>query len=462
MEQENPGSAIKARQGRDATGAESHGLWWAQASIKHPYGRIAWCRRWATACPGEGWGRQGGKWFSLIDKVVRPTTLDIAWQRVARNKGAAGVDGQSIERFATLSERYLEELQRSLTEGSYRPNPVKRVEIPKGDGKTRPLGIPTVKDRIVQTALKMVIEPIFEVQFKPGSFGFRPGRGCKDALREVDRLLKEGYTHVVDADLKSYFDTIPHDRLMALVAGSISDSRVLALIDSFLQQEIMSDVARWQPTTGTPQGAVLSPLLANLYLHPLALLMEQSGHRMVRYADDVVILCASEAEATAALRQVTTWVNGEQPAPAKAGGLTLHPDKTRVGDSPQPGQGFDFLGYRFEAGRRLVRNKSLMAFKDKMRAKAGRSRGDSLERIVADLNPLMRGWFGYFKHARPHIFSILDGFVRRRLRAVLRKQDRRPSMGRSKADHMQWTNAFFADHGLFTLLTAHEDARCSR
>jgi RNA-directed DNA polymerase len=300
----------------------------------------------------------------------------------------------------------------------------------------------------------MVIEPIFEVQFRPGSYGFRPGRGCKDALREVDRLLKEGYTHVVDADLKSYFDTIPHDRLMALVKGSISDSRVLALIDGFLQQEIMSEIACWQPTTGTPQGAVLSPLLANLYLHPLDLLMEQGGYRMVRYADDFVILCATEAEATAALRQVTAWVN--------ANGLTLHPDKTRVSDSAQPGQGFDFLGYRFEAGRRFVRDKSLKAFKDKVRTKTIRSRGDSLGRIIGDLNPLLRGWFGYFKHARPRVFRKLDGFIRRRLRAVLRKQERRPSMGRSRADHMQWTNAFFADQGLFTLVTAHEAARHPR
>lgn len=443
MEQESPGSAVTAKQGRDATGGQPRDLWWAEASI--------WTDRMVSAL---GNGVKGGKWFSLIDKVVRPATLDIAWQRVARNKGAAGVDGQSIERFAAQSERYLAELQASLANGSYRPNPVKRVEIPKADGKTRPLGIPTVKDRIVQTALKMVIEPIFEVQFRPGSFGFRPGRGCKDALREADRLLKEGYTHVVDADLKSYFDTIPHDRLMKLVEGSISDSRVLALIDGFLQQEIISDVARWQPTAGTPQGAVLSPLLANLYLHPLDVLMEQSGYRMVRYADDFVILCASEAEATAALRQISAWVN--------ANGLTLHPDKTRVGDAAQPGQGFDFLGFRFEAGRRFVRGKSLMAFKDKVRAMTGRSRGDSLERIVANLSPLMRGWFGYFKHAKPYIFRILDGFVRRRLRAVLRKQDRRPSMGRSKADHMQWTNAFFAGQGLFTLLTAYEDARYSR
>ncbi len=438
MKQESPGSAGMAKQGRDATS-----LGWAEASI--------WTERMVSAL---GNGVKGGKWFSLIDKVVRPATLDIAWQRVARNKGAAGVDGQSIERFSRRSDMYLAELQASLANGSYQPSPVKRVEIPKADGKTRPLGIPTVKDRIVQTALKMVIEPIFEVQFRPGSYGFRPGRGCKDALREVDRLLKEGYTHVVDADLKSYFDTIPHDRLMALVEGSISDGRVLALIDSFLQQEIISDVARWQPTTGTPQGAVLSPLLANLYLHPLDVLMEQSGYRMVRYADDFVILCATEAEAAEALCQVRTWVN--------ANGLTLHPDKTRIGDSRQKGQGFDFLGYRFEAGQRFVRSKSLQAFKDKVRARTIRSRGDSLERIIADLNPMLRGWFGYFLHARPRLFRRLDQFIRRRLRAVLRKQDKRPSMGRSEADHRQWTNAFFAERGLFTLLAAHEEARCSR
>jgi RNA-directed DNA polymerase len=401
-----------------------------------------------------GNGVRGGKWFSLIDKVIRPSTLEVAWQRVARNKGAAGVDGQSVERFAHRSERYLSDLQARLADGSYCPSPVKRVEIPKADGKTRPLGIPTVQDRIVQTALKMVIEPIFEVQFRPSSYGFRPGRGCKDALREVDRLLKEGNTWVVDADIKGYFDNIPHERLMALVAGSISDSRVLGLIDGFLRQEIMSGMARWQPTTGTPQGAVLSPLLANLYLHPLDVLMEQGGWQMVRYADDFVILCASEEQAAAALGEITAWMT--------ANGLTLHPDKTRTTDSRQPAQGFDFLGYRFEAGRRFVRAKSLMAFKDKVRIRTIRSRGDSLERIIGDLNPMLRGWFGYFKHARPRLYRKLDGFVRRRLRAILRKQERRPSMGRSEADHTRWTNAFFADHGLFTLQTAWEDAKHSR
>jgi RNA-directed DNA polymerase len=398
-------------------------------------------------------GVKGGKWFSLVDKLIRPSTLEAAWRKVAQNKGAAGVDGQSIERFAAQAERYLRELHDDLRSGSYRPSPVKRVEIPKGDGRTRPLGIPTVKDRIVQTALKMVIEPILEVQFRPGSYGFRPGRSCKDALQKVDRLVKEGYTFVVDADLQSYFDSIPHDRLMALVENSISDGRVLALIDGFLRQDIMTEMARWQPTAGTPQGAVISPLLANLYLHPLDLLMEQSGWRMVRYADDFVILCRTEAEAQAALRQVKAWV--------AANGLTLHSDKTRVGDCRQPGQGFEFLGYRFEADRRLVRKKSLTALKDKVRAKTSRSRGDSLERIIADLNPTLRGWFGYFKNATPALYGAIDGFVRRRLRAILRKQEKRPGIGRCEADHRRWPNAFFANLGLFTLRTAYEQARHS-
>jgi RNA-directed DNA polymerase len=433
----------RAKQGTDATGGEPRGLWWAEASI--------WTDRMVSALEN---GVKGGTWFSLVDKVIRPSTLDAGWEKVARNQGAAGVDGQSTERFAAHAERYLRELQSNLADGSYRPYPVKRVEIPKGDGKTRPLGIPAVKDRIVQTALKMVIEPIFEVQFRPGSYGFRPGRGGKDALREVDRLLKEGYTHVVDADLKGYFDSIPHDRLMNLVKGSISDGRVLALIEGFLRQEIMKDMECWRPTAGTPQGGVISPLLANLYLHPLDLLMEQSGRRMVRYADDFVILCRTEAAAQAALHDVAAWV--------AENGLTLHPDKTRVGDCRQVGQGFDFLGYRFEAGRRLVRKKSLMALKDKVRSRTGRSRGVSLARIIDDLNPVLRGWFGYFQHAAPQVFRVIDGLVRRRLRAILRKQEKRPGFGRCKADHARWPNAFFADRGLFTLQAAHAQARHSR
>ena len=430
----------KATQGTEAWRRE---WWWAEGSI--------WTERMVSALVN---GVPGGKWYSLMDKVVRPTTLEAAWRKVARNKGSAGVDGQSIERFEAQAARYLAELHEELKTGRYRPSPIKRVEIPKGDGRVRPLGIPTVKDRIVQTALKMAIEPIFEVGFRPGSYGFRPGRGCKDALREVDRLVQEGFSHVVDADIAKYFDEIPQDRLMALVLEKISDGRVLSLLEGFLGQEILKGLASWQPTTGTPQGAVLSPLLANIYLHPLDLLMEQSGCRMVRYADDFVILCRTAAEAEAALRQVAAWVT--------ANGLALHPEKTRVGDCRLPGQGFEFLGYRFEQGRRLVRKKSLTGFRDKVRSKTGRSRGDSLERIIADLNPMLRGWFAYFQHAPRALFPVLDGFIRRRLRAILRKQEKRPGIGRCQADHQRWPNAFFAAHGLFTLTAAHAQARHSR
>jgi RNA-directed DNA polymerase len=397
-----------------------------------------------------GNGVTGGKWYSLVDKVIRPTTLEIAWEQVERNKGSGGIDGVSVERFAAGAERYLAELHGDLKSGRYRPMPVKRVEIPKGNGQTRPLGIPCVKDRIVQTALKMAIEPIFETQFREGSYGFRPGRGCKDALREVDRLLKAGYTHVVDADLKSYFDTIPRDRLMERVAEKISDGRVLDLIDGFLLQDVMKGMERWTPTAGTPQGAVISPLLANIYLHPLDLLMEKAGYRMVRYADDFVILCRTAEEAAAALRQVTAWT--------AANGLTLHPDKTRIGDARQPGQGFDFLGFRFESGRRYVREKSLNALKDKVRAMTKRSRGDSLERIIKDLNPRLRGWFAYFQDAVPSEFRELDGFIRRRLRAILRKQEKRPAFGLCLDDHQRWPNAYFARLGLFTMSTARYQA----
>ena len=443
MTQENSGSADEATQGRETASGKPPGLWWVEASI--------WTDRMVSAL---GNGVKGGKWFSLVDKVIRPTTLATAWRKVAGNKGAAGVDGQSVERFAAGAELYLSELHENLKSGSYRPSPVKRVDIPKGPGQTRPLGIPSVKDRIVQTALKMAIEPIFETAFREGSYGFRPGRGCKDALREVDRLLKEGYTHVVDADLKAYFDSIPHDRLMARVAEKVSDGRVLDLIESYLRQDVMKGMERWSPTAGTPQGAVISPLLANIYLHPLDLIMEQGGYKMVRYADDFVILCREAEEAEEALRRVTAWTT--------ANGLTLHPDKTRMGDAREPGQGFEFLGYRFEGGRRYVRKKSLKAFKEKVRAKTKRTRGDSLARIIGDLNPMLRGWFAYFRSATPITFRSLDGFIRRRLRSLLRKQEKRPGFGRCVEDQRRWPNAFFADRGLFTLKTAFDDARGSR
>jgi len=400
-------------------------------------------------------GVTGGKWYSLWDKVCDRRTLEASWQAVARNQGAAGVDGQSVQRFAAQAERYLEELAADLQAGRYRPDDVRRTNIPKAGGGQRPLGIPTVKDRIVQGAVKRVLEPIFEWEFLDLSYGFRPGRGAKDALRVVDRQIKAGNTWVVDADLTSYFDTIPHAPLLERVAAHVSDGRVLALIQAYLEQGILDGLQRWTPTQGTPQGAVLSPLLANLYLHGLDAEMSGQGYCIVRYADDFVILCATEAEAQAALAQVQAWTAAQ--------GLTLHPDKTHLGDCRQAGQGFDFLGYRFEGGRRQVRQKSFRAIRDKIRAKTGRSRGISVERIIAELNPMLRGWFGYFKHAHGTVFIILDGFVRRRLRAILRHQHHlKGRLGHSREDHRRWPNAFFAERGLFTMTEAHALARQSR
>jgi RNA-directed DNA polymerase len=392
-------------------------------------------------------GVKGGKWFSLYDKAYRPETLAAAWQRVKRNKGAAGVDKISVERFEANANRHLEELHQALKTGRYQPQPVKRIEIPKGDGKTRPLGIPTVKDRVVQASLKSVMEPIFEQQFLDMSYGFRAGRGAKDALREVQSHLGAGYCWVVDADIQGYFDNIPHAGMMARVEASISDGKVLGLIDQFLQQDIMTEAAKWTPNKGTPQGAVLSPLLANIYLHPLDKLLKEQGYRIVRYADDFVILCATQEEAEHALHIVREWTNQNQ--------LTLHPDKTHVGDCRGQGQGFEFLGYRFEAGRRTVRRKSLMKLRDTIRARTPRKGGKSIEEAIGMLNPVLKGWFNYFKHANKWTFKTLDSFVRRRLRAILLKQQNRHGCGNSMATSFRWKNAYFAERGLFSLHEAH-------
>jgi RNA-directed DNA polymerase len=401
-----------------------------------------------------GNGVRGGKWFSLIDKVYRPQTLKAAWHKVKGNAGAAGVDGQSVKQFGWRAESYLAELEQALKAEEYQPEPIKRVEIPKAGGKMRPLGIPAVKDRIVQTALKLVIEPIFEREFEESSYGFRPQRSAKDALREVDELIRQGYTHVVDVDLESFFDTIPHASLMRQIEERISDGRVLELIGLFLSQDIIHGMKRWTPTGGTPQGAVISPLLANIYLHPLDRQMKQQGYRMVRYADDFVVLCRTAQPAQAVLEEVKSWV--------EQNGLSLNADKTHVGDCRQAGQGFEFLGYRFEAGQRWVRPKSFKALRECIRVKTQRTRGDSLAKIIEDLNPMLRGWFNYFKQAHPLVHELMDGFIRRRLRALLRKQEKRPGRGRCLDDHLRWSNAFFATRGVFTMITARELASQSR
>ena len=405
-----------------------------------------WTERMLTALEN---GVKGGKWYSLMDKVYSMGNLRSAFSMVKANKGSPGIDHQTIEVFASRLEENLENVSRALQDGRYRPQAIKRVWIPKpGSKEKRPLGIPTVRDRVVQAALRNVLEPVFEKDFADHSYGFRPGRGCKDALRRVDALLKQGYSYVVDADLKSYFDTIPHDLLMARIRDKIADNRLLTLVELFLKQQVMEMTAGWTPETGTPQGAVLSPLLSNIYLNPLDHLMAQSGVNMVRYADDFVILCRTEAEALKALALVQGWT-------AQAG-LTLHPTKTRIVDAAVRG-GFDFLGYHFERGMRWPRRKSEKKLRDAIRDKTKRTNGHSLLAIISDVNRTLRGWFEYFKHSRRNTFRPLDSWIRMRLRSILRK--RQGGRGRSRgADHQRWRNAFFAEQGLFSLVAAHAAA----
>jgi len=391
-------------------------------------------------------GVKGGKWFSLIDKVHSAGNLRSAWQSMRANQGAAGVDHQSIEAFERHLEKNLADLSESLRDGTYRPQAIRRVWIPKlGTSEKRPLGIPTVRDRVVQAALRNVMEPIFERDFAERSYGFRPGRGCKDALRRVAELLKTGHTHVVDADLKSYFDTIPHAELLECLRTKVSDGRVLALIEGFLAQSVMETMDHWTPEEGTPQGAVISPLLSNIYLDPLDHRMAERGFEMVRYADDFVVLCRSREDAERALAELRAWT-------AQAG-LSLHPAKTRVVDATQRG-GFDFLGYHFERGYRWPRARSLNKLKDAIRAKTKRTNGQSLDTVLRSVSLTLRGWFEYFQHSHRTTFRPLDAWVRMRLRSILRKRSGLRGRGHGR-DHNRWPNAFFAGHGLFSLTAAH-------
>ena len=392
-------------------------------------------------------GVKGGVWFSLIDKIQRPKTLMAAWMAVKRNGGSAGTDRQSIEEFEKDLAGEIERLSEALRTGSYRPRPIRRVYIDKaGSTEKRPLGIPCVRDRVVQGAVRLVIEPIFENVFVNRSYGFRPKRGCKDALRAVESLLNAGYTHVVDADIKAYFDNILHEPLMADIGSYIADGRVLELIRSFLKQDVLEDLGLWTPEKGSPQGAVISPLLANLYLHPVDVAVAAAGFEMIRYADDLVILCRTGDEAKQALDLLGRLIAER--------GLTLHPVKTRLVDLSLPGEWFDFLGYHFEKGTRWPRAKSMKKLRDAIRSKTSRSHGGSLAMISEDVNRTLRGWFEYFKHSHKPTFAIVDKWVRRRLRSILRKRQGLHGISRGY-DHFRWPNAFFRAHGLFCLEEAH-------
>jgi RNA-directed DNA polymerase len=412
-----------------------------------------WTERMLTALEN---GVKGGQWFSLIDKVWDERNLRAAFARVKANKGAAGVDHISIEDFEKKLDEHVATASRQLREGTYQPQPVARRYIPKpGSREKRPLGVPTVRDRMIEGAARQVIEPIFEKEFLDCSYGFRPQRGCKDALREVARLLHEGYLHVLEVDFRKYFDSIPWDPLVERVGERISDGRLLRLIEQFLHHGVMEDGRRWEPEEGTPQGAVISPLLANIYLHPLDKRLTASGYRVIRFADDLVVLCRNRAEAEGALGELTSWTT--------EAGLCLHPDKTQIVDMNAAGAHFDFLGYRFQRTLKgklnwWPRPKSMQKLKDRLRAQTHRANGHSLDELIQRLNPKLRGWYEYFKHANRSTYVELDGWVRMRLRSILRK--RRGLRGRGRGtDHQRWANAYFGERGLFSLLTAHDLAR---
>jgi RNA-directed DNA polymerase len=413
-------------------------------------------RLWAAAKPSSG-----RRFHALYDRIDRPDVLMEAWERVRANRGAAGVDAVTLAVVEDYGvQRMLDELAVDLRAGSYRPAPVRRVEIPKPDGSKRPLGIPTVRDRVCQQAAKIVLEPIFEADFLPSSFGFRPKRSATQAMEKLRVGFIEGGRFVFEADIRDFFGSIDHDRLMGFIEARVSDGRVLRLLRAWLRAGVLVDGKVSETVTGTPQGGVISPLLANVFLHAFDCAWAESGTgELVRYADDFVVLCSTRNQAEQAARRATAILADL--------GLVLHLDKTRVVDLREGAEGFDFLGCHFHArmsGRlweqkRIIRyylhrwpsQRSMKRARARIRDLTSRHRvWMDMKDVIGDLNLFLRGWGNYFRTGNAHQkFRTLDRHVAWRLkRLLIQKRGRHLHAG--QAD--RWTEAWFHDQGLYKLM----------
>jgi group II intron reverse transcriptase/maturase len=377
------------------------------------------------------------KFHSLIDKVWNWGNLNEAWVKVKQNKGAGGIDKVSIAEFERNLEQNLNEIERLLRQDRYVPNPVRRVYIPKLDGKRRPLGIPTIRDRVVQQALKNVIEPIFEAEFLDSSFGYRPGRNAKQAVERIEKIRNEGHEWVIDADIKAFFDTVNHEKLIDAVAERISDGKVLRLLRAFLKADIMEQgQGLVKNVIGTPQGGVISPLLANVYLHYFDERMAKLGYEVVRYADDFLVLCGSEKEAREALSYVEEVLRELE--------LTLHPEKTRLKNFSE---GIDFLGFTVYISHKVPQKEAVRKYKEAVKRVTRRNLPINLKMVIQKLNPIVIGWGNYFKIANVNwLYKGLDGWTRMRLRAFKEKK-------KSYLSNRRITNAFLRNLGLKSLST---------
>jgi len=354
------------------------------------------------------------KRHSLINQVWNEKNLGKSWERVKANKGSAGIDNISITEFEQNLTQNLTEIQRLLKENRYVPKPVKRVFIPKDNGKTRPLGIPTVRDRVVQQALKNVLEPIFEEIFLPQSHGYRPNTDAHAAVRKAEAYFEAGYHWVVDADIEGFFDHVDHQILMDLVCEKVSDGRVLSLVESFLESGIMNEGIFEESTEGTPQGGNLSPLLANIYLNHFDRRMGDYGFLLLRYADDIVIFCKYEWEAEDALKRAKEILERELK-------LKLSPEKTKIVHARK--KGVEFLVFHFNGRWRRPRDKAKKKFKAEIKQRTRRQQPKSLEMVIQSINPIIRGWGNYFKGGTvKKLFGELDGYIRGRLRSFQAKR----------------------------------------